>query len=85
MKIHRNNYKSYTPEQLAEAANNGTLDIIETSIQAVVEIVKYIFSAIESRKLLKRKVEVLEQTMKAQQELNARFAKEIEDLNQKFF
>lgn len=79
-KITRSNYKEVPPEDLMQGSVGGTMGIVETGISAFATIIGYIFQAVGQRKLLRKKVEALEETVRHLVDLNKQMANEIEEL-----
>ena len=82
-KISRSNYKQSTPEQIVSERIAGTAGIIETSLLALAEIIGYIFQAVQSRRMLKKKVEAMEVVLEKLVESNKMLAEELQILKDK--
>lgn len=54
MNITKQNYRVFTPAELATGVGDGTFEIVETGISALIEISKYIADAVHSGTRIKR-------------------------------
>jgi len=60
MRIDRSNYKEMDSEDLAHGLHTGEYELVETGVEALVEIIKHLTSDIANRPRLRKRVEHLE-------------------------